>query len=104
MFDKINHLILQRILKTYVKEKSVLDLINKMTKVGYINLQNLSDSKLEAKQGTPQGSIISPLFANIYLNMFDKWIDKELIPMFSQAHSGSLNPNYQKSQKWSGNN
>lgn len=104
MFDKINHLILQRILKTYVKEKSVIDLINKMTKVGYINLQNLSDSKLEAKQGTPQGSIISPLFANIYLNMFDKWIDKELIPMFSQAHSGSLNPKYQKSQKWSGNN
>nr|YP_009159736.1 hypothetical protein [Pyropia nitida]AKQ53242.1 hypothetical protein [Pyropia nitida] len=104
MFDKVNHLILQRIFKMHTKEKSIIDLINKMTTVGYINLQNLSDSKLEAKQGTPQGSIISPLFANIYLNLLDKWVDKELIPMFSHPHSGSLNSEYQKSRKWSGNN
>ena len=72
MFDKINHEILRRILKSHIREKSIFDLINKLMEVGYINLQNLSDSKLEAKYGTPQGSIISPLFANIYLDLLDR--------------------------------
>ena len=71
-FDKIHHVLLMNEIKVRIVDQQMIDLIHKMLKVGYINLHNLSDSKIEMVEGTPQGSILSPLFANILFDRFDR--------------------------------
>jgi len=46
--------------------------INQFLKAGFIHFGGLIDSELESKTGTPQGSVLSPLFCNIILHEFDK--------------------------------
>lgn len=46
-------------------------LISKLLKFGFIHFEGLTDSKLINKLGSPQGSILSPLFCNILLHDFD---------------------------------
>jgi retron-type reverse transcriptase len=46
-------------------------LVNKFLKAGFIHFEGFTDSKLVNKIGTPQGSILSPLFCNILLHEFD---------------------------------
>jgi retron-type reverse transcriptase len=47
-------------------------------KGGYVSF-NLHDSYLENRIGTPQGSILSPLFCNILLNKLDKYIEMRIL-------------------------
>jgi len=51
-------------------------LLLKQLKVGYVCFDNLHDSSLINKKGSPQGSLLSPLFCNIILHELDKFIVK----------------------------
>ncbi len=75
-FDNISHKILLRIIKKSIKDKKLLRLIQKILRAGYIEngVRNKPGYGIPSI-GTPQGGIISPLFANIYLHEFDKWFD-----------------------------
>jgi len=67
-FDNIDHAILKRkIRKMGIIDKRVIALIDKMLKAGVMDDNNFSETSF----GSPQGGIISPLLANIYLNDFD---------------------------------
>lgn len=72
-FDTVNHRKLLSILKTRIKDRDLLDLIRKFLKAGVMEGQLFA--KTEA--GVPQGGIISPLLANVYLNEFDKWCEEK---------------------------
>lgn len=73
-FDNINHNKLIEILWNIgVKDKRLLAIIKKMLKAGYVE----DGIFHKTTKGTPQGGIISPLLANIYLNGFDWMIAKE---------------------------
>lgn len=73
-FDNINHNKLIEILWNIgVKDKRLLAIIKKMLKAGYVE----DGIFHKTTKGTPQGGIISPLLANIYLNGFDWIIAKE---------------------------
>lgn len=61
-------------------DQATLELINKMLKVGYVDIHNLNDRAKYQAQGTPQGSILSPLLSNIYLNHLDQFMEKTLLP------------------------
>mgnify|MGYP001945386787 CR=1 FL=1 len=66
-FDNIPHKKMDRILRKYVADGTVLKMIWKWLKAGY-----MEDGKyLDGDSGTPQGGVISPLLANIYLNELD---------------------------------
>jgi len=72
-FDNINHNKLIEILWGIgIKDKRFLMIIKKMLKAGIMEKDKFTDSEV----GTPQGGIISPLLANIYLNNFDWMIAK----------------------------
>ncbi len=75
-FDNISHKILLRIIKKSIKDEKLLGLIQKILRAGYIEngVRNKPGYGIPAI-GTPQGGIISPLFANIYLHEFDRWFD-----------------------------
>lgn len=70
-FDTIDHGHLQRFIEHRIGDSRMVRLLMKWVKAGV-----LEDGKLhEAKEGTPQGAIISPLLANLYLHyVFDLWI------------------------------
>ncbi|MED2766048.1 group II intron reverse transcriptase/maturase [Bacillus thuringiensis] len=71
-FDNVNHRILiKRLHNMGIHDKRVLMIIKAMLEAGIIG--ELSRNEL----GTPQGGIISPLLANVYLDSFDKWIARE---------------------------
>lgn len=69
-FDTIDHGWLLKFLEHRIADKRILGLIKMWLKAGVIE-----DGKwIESKQGTPQGAVISPLLANIYLYyVFDTW-------------------------------
>jgi group II intron reverse transcriptase/maturase len=69
-FDNIDHAVLVSVLSKKVKDARIVKLIYKFLKAGYMeNWQYHS-----TYSGTPQGGIISPLLANIYLHELDKFV------------------------------
>ena len=72
-FDCIPHEALMSLVKDHVADGKCLRLIESFLKQGILEAVNL----IEAKEGSPQGGIISPLLANIYLNPLD-WLLTDL--------------------------
>ena len=74
-FDNINHSTLLELVRQNTQEKWVLLYVERWLKAGV----EQKDGSIAARtKGTPQGGVISPLLANIYLHhAFDKWMDIE---------------------------
>jgi RNA-directed DNA polymerase len=66
-FDTINHRRLVKLLRRRVDDARLLDLIWKFLRAGVMERRLFKDTKL----GTPQGGIVSPLLANVYLHELD---------------------------------
>lgn len=101
-FDRIHHRILERAINKRIKDRKISHNINKMIKVGYINWENISESKLESNVGTPQGSIISPLLCNIYLHSFDEYLNNTLLPMFNTGRIDKVSEEYKEMSRITG--
>lgn len=71
-FDNVDHGTLCEILQDRITQKKVLKLIWDFLKAGIMEDGKYRHSML----GTPQGGIVSPLLANIYLNELDQWVKK----------------------------
>ena len=72
-FDNVNHDMLIEFLKIRVKDRSLIFLIERFLKAGYIDNNLLVTSN----DGTPQGSILSPILANIFLHyVLDDWFEQ----------------------------
>jgi RNA-directed DNA polymerase len=73
-FDTINHEKLILLIEERIADRTVLSLIRMWLKCTIVDKDNKTgNSKMtKPKEGTPQGGVISPLLANIYLNYFDK--------------------------------
>ena len=71
-FDKVNHDKLIQILREQVNDSTTLNLIRKYLKAGVME-NGLEKATIT---GVPQGSVISPLLTNIYLNTLDRLWEK----------------------------
>ena len=80
-FDNINHAVLVGLLNNKIKDARITKLIYKFLKAGY--LEDWQYHKTYS--GTPQGGIISPLLANIYLNEFDQEMGSRGVPVIRYA-------------------
>ena len=75
-FDNVEHDLLLDFLRIRIKDTSLLFLIERFLKAGYVDANYL----VITEKGTPQGSISSPLLANIFLHyVLDKWFDDVVI-------------------------
>lgn len=90
-FDNINHAVLVEIVNQKIKDARFLKLIRLFLKAGY-----MEDWKYhETYSGCPQGGIISPILANIYLNELDRHIMK-IKKEFDVATKARYTPEYTK--------
>jgi RNA-directed DNA polymerase len=72
-FDTIEYEWLQRFIEHRIGDSRMVRLLMKWAKAGVLEEGELR----ERKEGTPQGAIISPLLANLYLHyVFDLWVQK----------------------------
>jgi len=71
-FDTIHHPKLIRLVGRRIKDKKLLRLIWKFLRSGVMEKRTFRDTTL----GTPQGGIISPLLANIYLHELDRYMER----------------------------
>ena len=90
-FDNINHAVLVGLLSNKIKDARITKLIYKFLKAGY--LEDWQYHK--TYNGTPQGGIISPLLANIYLHELDKFVMK-LKSEFDTPGVGQITPEYRE--------
>ena len=73
-FDTIDHELLMKAVARYTNEKWVLMYIERWLKAGVLRENGTIETK---EEGTLQGSVISPLLANVFMHfVFDKWMEK----------------------------
>jgi group II intron reverse transcriptase/maturase len=73
-FDTIDHDLLMKLVRRRVRDPRVLRLIRRWLRVGVL----LDGVREESFVGTPQGGVISPLLANIYLHPLDVHWEREM--------------------------
>jgi len=74
-FDTIPHNKLYKVLKMRISDPRMMKLIDKFLKVPIQEDGKMKSGK-KNKMGVPQGGVLSPLLANIYMNLIDKVINK----------------------------
>lgn len=89
-FDSFDHDLLINFLRNKIKDERFIRLIIKALKAGYFELPSAGEYN-HSILGTPQGSIISPILCNIYLDNFDKYVE-QLIKTFSKGTKARANP------------
>ena len=72
-FDNIDHDLLMKAVRFYCDDKWILLYVERWLKAGIVQ-QN--STYMDRLTGTPQGGVISPLLANLFLHVgFDKWME-----------------------------
>lgn len=77
-FDNINKDLLLEIIKKRIKDKNFIELLSRAI--------NVSDTEGKSIQGVPQGSILAPIMANIFLDhIIDKWYIETICPKYKET-------------------
>jgi len=72
-FNNINHEVLMELLKKRIEDTQFLTLIRKFLEAGYVEEWEYH----RTYSGTPQGGIVSPILANIYLHELDEYMERK---------------------------
>lgn len=88
-FDLIDHGKLMEILRKRIKDERFIDLIWKALRAGYME----GYTPMDSLSGTPQGSIVSPILANIFLHELDCFVDS-LKAKHDKGERKRVNPAY----------
>jgi group II intron reverse transcriptase/maturase len=97
-FDNIDHQVLLSVLNEKIHDGRFLRLIQNLLRAGY-----LEDWKYHATlSGTPQGGIVSPILANVYMDRLDQFVSTTLLPAYNRRERRKYNPDYQALQQRAG--
>jgi group II intron reverse transcriptase/maturase len=94
-FDNIDHEVLIQILARDIQDGRLLNLLRMGLKAGYLEDWQYN----RTYSGTPQGGILSPLLANIYLHELDEYIEDTLIPQYTRGRKRASNQEYDRLRK-----
>ena len=87
-FDNIDHEIMLSALGEKLHDNRFLRLLKYLLKAGYVEDWEYA----RTLSGTPQGGVVSPILANIYLDRLDKFVENVLIPAHTRGTRRSRNP------------
>jgi group II intron reverse transcriptase/maturase len=93
--DNISHATLLEILKRKIHDGRFLQLLSNMLKAGYMEEWTYH----KTRSGTPQGGVISPLLANIYMSELDQFVNEKLLTTWNRGKRRKYNPAYRKIEK-----
>ncbi len=87
-FDEVDHRLLRHFLKKRIQDDQALDLITRLLRCGIWEEGRVTYPPM----GTVQGSVVSPLLANIFLHEFDEWFWRtyRMRPEWGHLSSSSL--------------
>ena len=89
-FDRIDHTILLNIMREKIHDNRFIRLIGQLLDAGY-----LEDWKYNTTySGVPQGGVVSPILSNLVLDRLDKYVEDELIPVYTSGKRRKANPAY----------
>ncbi len=89
-FDTLDHGVMIDTLREKIHDNRFLDLIGRLLEAGY-----MEEWKWNATHsGSPQGGVISPILANIYLDRLDTHIETVLFPEYNKGKERARNPEY----------
>ncbi|MDD4295588.1 MAG: group II intron reverse transcriptase/maturase [Ruminiclostridium sp.] len=75
LFDNIDHELLMKAIRKHTKESWILLYIERWLKAPFVDMEG---KIIERKSGTPQGCVISPVLANLFMHYaFDMWMTKK---------------------------
>src|SRR5215470_4837986 len=89
-FDALDHHLLVAVLREHLHDERFLTLISQLLKAGYLEDWTFH----RTLSGSPQGGIVSPVLANIYLDQLDKYIEQTLIPAHTRGKQRQDNQEY----------
>jgi len=90
-FDNVSHSWMLRCLEVRIQDPSLLLLIRRFLKAGYVDAGQL----VPTEQGTPQGGNLSPIIANIFLHyVLDLWFEKKIKPQVHSARFMLVTPDF----------
>jgi group II intron reverse transcriptase/maturase len=91
-FDRLDHQVLLAILAEKVHDGRFVRLLANLLAAGY-----LEDWRFHATlSGTPQGGVVSPLLANLYLDRLDQFVEQTLLPTYNRGTQRKDHPTYQR--------
>ena len=91
-FDNIDQKVLLEMLGENIQDNRFLRLVSNLLRAGY-----LEDWKHNATySGTPQGSVVSPILANVYLDRLDRFVEGVLLPDYNRGRQRRKNPQYER--------
>ena len=91
VYPTIDHTILCNILSKRIQDAKFLNLIRKLLKCGVLRQDQFTRSNF----GAPQNGSISSIFANIYFNQLDEWVE-EKATMLQQPRTNQRNKKYKQ--------
>lgn len=75
LFDNIDHELLMKAVRKHTKEPWILLYIERWLKAPFVDREG---NKVKRKSGTPQGGVVSPVLANLFMHYaFDMWMSKK---------------------------
>jgi group II intron reverse transcriptase/maturase len=86
-FDNIDHDVLLDVIRRDLHDNRMLRLLRGLLSAGYME----DWKRHQTQSGTPQGGVISPLLANIYLNEPDRFVEDTLIPAYTKGRKRRQN-------------
>lgn len=76
-FDNVDHERLEELLKIRIRDPKLLKLLRRFLKTGVM----IDGDWWKTEKGVPQGSVLSPLLANVYLHyVLDQWFERDVKP------------------------
>jgi group II intron reverse transcriptase/maturase len=91
-YDNIDHAILVDVLRERIPDNRFLTLVRRLLQAGY--MQGWRYHK--TLSGAPQGGVVSPMLANLYLHAFDQYVTRTLIPQYTRGDQRKVNPAHQR--------
>jgi group II intron reverse transcriptase/maturase len=91
-FDALSHELVLSILRETIKDERFMRLISGLLKAGYLEDWRWN----QTYSGSPQGSIVSPILANLYLDKLDKFVETVLIPEYTKGTKRKANKAYEQ--------